>query len=185
MVSRDAAKSVRFHTALSNAEDTLFLYQMLLYGGDVVVLHERWYYYRKHGSGAGMARSVKAYRDQYRVYRYIGRQEEIGGRLVNAAFWEDFIIRSILSWRLANYDTKNEELRRYLFLIMKRQKDVDTFCNVRTSVKLRYYSALCCFPFYHGMFLCALNFAGRRKKEADILPWKYRGRQREEYIAAL
>lgn len=180
MILRDAVSTLKFHTDLSNGEDTLFLYQVFSNGADAVVLHGKWYYYKKREDGASEAGSVRSYQDRYSVCRYIYEQEKRKGRISNAVNWEDFIIRFILSGRLKNYDTGREDLEKYFIHIMMEQKERELFSYVRCGTRVRFYLARFCFPLYRRLFLLALIFTERRNKEAELLPKKYMERQIEE-----
>lgn len=184
MILREAAEAVRFSEKLSNSEDTLFLYRILAGGADAVVLHEKWYYYRKHGAGTSAACSVESYQSRYRVCRYIYGQEKRAGRIANAVNWEDFIIRFLLSWRLmhyrADYRTGQRELNGYFARILREQRRTELFSRVRFSTRARYWIARLCFPLYRRFFLLALFFVERRDEEVGLLPRKYMERQTEE-----
>lgn len=182
LILREAVGTLIFDVDLQNAEDTLFLYQVLCNGADIVVLHERWYYYRKHGDGASEACSVKAYRNRYEVCRYICEQEKEKGRIINAIHWNDFMIRFILSLCLRYYGMGQEDLDRYFSQIMREQQDEELFSYVRCSTRVRLYLARLYFPIYRRLFLLALIFVERQNKAAELLPHKYMEQQIEEYI---
>lgn len=152
MILRESASAAAFSGELSNAEDTLFLYQMFLAGADIVVLHEKWYYYRRHEESASRTRSIKSYQDRYRVASYVCEQEKESGRLENAAKWKALNIWYIVGWRLKNYSRGEKELDRYFCHIMHEQKEDELFSHICLGTRAMLYFALYCFPLCRILF---------------------------------
>ncbi|MDE7013551.1 MAG: glycosyltransferase [Kineothrix sp.] len=97
LLRKDMAGPVRFDESLQNGEDTKYIYQLLLGGVDVGILHKPWYFCRQREESASHRRTPKMYESTYRAERYICDEEWRNGRKSNAKVREYCIIRQMIN----------------------------------------------------------------------------------------
>lgn len=172
MVLRDAVTDISFHTELANAEDVLYIYQLLDQGADAIILHQSWYFHRMHDRNACMKRTVVAYKSQYEVARVIREQEKKKRRIKNALNWEIFIIKHLFGWYYINQqEQKDEELGKYLVQIMQIEKKEKMFLKFEWFIRAKYYLALYNFPLYYKLYLAF--WKDKQYSMMDIFPDGY------------
>lgn len=127
MILADAVGSLRFEEKLTHAEDTLFMYQILAGGADVVVLCREWYCYRKHEKGTINKLTVRGCGSIYKVECFIRDQEMANCRKKNALLWEHAIINTMLRWYKAGWTSNDDELMKCLKNMEDAEKKQEIF----------------------------------------------------------
>lgn len=153
MILRKAAENVWFNEKLSNGEDTLFLYQLLLKGADASVLDRRWYYCRKHEGSASSVCSISLCRDIYQVFCYIRNQEVKNNRLSNAARWEKDILEKLMEWYGISRRKYDRNLREYIGKLAKIEKRSSLFSISSAKQRIIFTFMFYCYPLFLG-FKC-------------------------------
>lgn len=146
MISRKMMGTVRFQEGLSQAEDSLFVYELIVNGADISVLRRNWYYYRKHENNASENFSLKTCQERYRAARYICSNESRSGRRENAVYREWDIIGMIAAWYRKGRMEQNVELVKLAKNFMREEKNRKIFRKLKWWMKLYYYLFLYCYP---------------------------------------
>lgn len=153
MILRSALGTVRFHEELSHGEDTLFMYQILSEGADVLVLCRDWYCYRKHEGGTIDRLSVRGCSSIYRAECYIRDQELKKGRKENALAWELAILNTIIRWYKAGRRDHDSVLMRYAKSRMDMEKKQGIFLQISRMKRWEINLLFCCYPLRHMYLL--------------------------------
>lgn len=148
MIRRDALGAVRFDERLSNGEDTLFIYQLLLEGADVVVLPNDWYFYRKHEKSVSNGYSVLSIQSRYRVWQYIRKYELKHNRMTNAVQCENIILNRIVEWYTEGRRKGNRSITEYAVRLAKAERNLPVFSRIDWCGRLRIWLILYCRPLY-------------------------------------
>lgn len=148
MICRDALGKVKFDERLSNGEDTLFIYQLLLQGADVVVLPYSWYYYRRHEKGASRVYSLPSIQSRYRVWQYIRRYEVKNGRMANAVQCENIILNRVVEWYTEGRRRRDRSITEYARRLAGTEKGLHIFSMINWCGRLRIWLILYCRPLY-------------------------------------
>ncbi len=148
MILRKAAENIEFDEKLTHGEDTLFMYQLIAKGADVLILQHAWYYYRKHEGGAAGVFSVGACESRYTVERRICVQEIRSRRTENAVYWENAILSAIMQWYAAGKKDNDSRLTVYA----KKRADIERkrkiFSKVNIIKRFEFYCMFYCYPLY-------------------------------------
>lgn len=165
MVRREITKSIHFDERLSHGEDTLFLYQLLEKGADVVVLCRNWYYYRMYDQSATSVFTVPACKSRYEAERYIRNQEIRAGRMPNAFHWEGAIVRAIMAWYDVGRSRRDGNLITYVKDLAEHEKSLKIFSKINRFDKIRFYLKFYYYPIYyafHVIYSCVCSVFFRR-----------------------
>lgn len=161
MIRRDSLDDVRFDENLSHGEDTLFLYQMLAKGADVIIFPYDWYYYRIHADGASRVYSIETIQSRYKAEDYISDCEIKNNRMHNAVYWEQVMVDLLMEWQIESWNNKDEDMRKFVRALADSEKKLPIFSKISKGCKLRFYLAFNIYPLYliihiSGMFLIHL-----------------------------
>lgn len=148
MYESNVAKIIRFDEALTNGEDTKFIYQTILSGVDAVIFHRNWYYYRKPLGSASRQRTVTACQSIYQSLRFICDQEEKNGRIKNAIRWENYILKCMMDWIMLTRQIHNDDRRSFLQSLACQERGRSIFAKVSRERKQSFYLAFYCYPLY-------------------------------------
>lgn len=146
MILADAVGSIRFDEKLTHGEDTLFMYQVLAGGADVVVLCRDWYCYRKHEKGTISKLTVKGCGSIYEAECRIRDQEVTSGREENALIWEQTIVNTIMGWYKTGRESNNDELMSYVKDIVNVEKKREMFSRLRWWKRLEFVTSIYGYP---------------------------------------
>lgn len=147
MILRDAVRSLRFQEKITHGEDTLFLYQLLKEGADVVGVRQNWYYYRSHKNSVSRVYSVRTCESRYRVQRYIRKQELKCGRIANGIHWETVMICAMIKWYQEGLVRSDNELVQYVSRLAKREKALKIFHRIAVKDRMKFYLVFTCWPY--------------------------------------
>lgn len=153
MILRSTVQNILFDESLEIGEDTKFIYQILHGGADVVILHQSWYYYRRHEGSASKIDSIKAYQNVYACERYVCDQEREDGRVENAIIRESVIICRIIEWYVKNKHFNDQILLKYLNRLAKEERKIDIYLCVSLRKKVELFLVFHCYPLYCVFFL--------------------------------
>lgn len=146
MISREAINSVRFIEGLSHDEDRMFIYQLLVKGADISVLCCNLYYYRRHKDSASIEFSSEAYRNRYRVERYICNCEMQSGRRENAMYIEWMMIDVMIEWYRKGRINQDMNLLKCIKNIAEKERKIEIFHQLRWWMKWYFYLTFYCYP---------------------------------------
>lgn len=147
MIRRTALRDLIFDEGLITGEDTKFIYQLIADGADAVILHQGWYYYRKHGDETNKY-SVKKWQSIYQTMRYICDHEKEAGRTINAVRCEFYIMKCIQDWNTFNQRQQEQEKTIYLTNLARTERRLDIFSKVDWQKRKDFYLMFYCYPLY-------------------------------------
>lgn len=153
LILHSVVQNILFDESLQNGEDTKFIYQVLRNGTDVVILHQNWYYYRRHEGSASKIRSIKSYQNMYICERYVCDQEKEDGRAENAIIREGVIIHRIIEWYVQNSHFNDPILLNYLHKLANDERKTDIYLCVDLREKIKLFLAFHCYPLYCAFLL--------------------------------
>lgn len=148
MVRCDALKAVKFNEKLSNGEDTLFIYQMLITGADVIILPNGWYYYRRHEKSASASHSLLSIQSRYIVIQYIRDFEKKNNRMANAVRYEEIMLDLIVQWYVKCRHSQSKEIKEYMRTLVESEKKESLFFKVGWHTRLQVFLSFSCYPLY-------------------------------------
>ncbi len=147
MVRRGAMESLRFDEKLHNAEDTLFVYQLLEMGSDAVILWEEWYAYWKYPErGSSHRLTVQSWKDIYRCWKYIWEQER--ERPAGAKFCAKSISRRLRRLYVRSRRDNNKEVSVCLRRLARDEARNEQFQLLDWGERCKHYTAFWCYPIY-------------------------------------
>lgn len=152
MIRRNVLGNVRFHEKLTHGEDTLFMYQVLAKGADVLVLGRDWYCYRKHGGGTIDRLTVEGLSCIYRVECYIRNREIERGRIQNAVLWETAISGTVINGYETGQKNHDSALMRYAKSRAVLERKQRIFLEVRKGRRWEIALLAYCAPLRHIPF---------------------------------
>ena len=147
MILKSALGCVRFSEKLSHGEDTLFVYQVLSGGADVVVLCRDWYCYRKHEGGTSTKLSVVSCNSIYKAECCIRNQELERGKNQNALLWELAILNTIIEWYQSGRQKKDDVLIKYARSRMDIETKQTIYRQVSEAKRREIHFLFYCYPF--------------------------------------
>lgn len=158
MIRRDTLGTVRFCEEFSNGEDTLFMYQLIDQGADLILLLCSWYYYRIYDQNTSSIYSVPTIQSRYRVWQYIRDHEKKKGRTANAVRYETIILNQIVEWHLVGRRKQDGMIKEYVADIVKAEKSQGFFSKTDWREKLRILLVFHCYPLYRiiHVFICGV-----------------------------
>lgn len=166
MIRREAAGGLKFDAKLTNGEDTLYLYQLIVKGAGVSVLNRNWYYYRLHEEGKSNAFTVESCQSRYQVLLYICENETMNGRFENAVYWENnVVLQYLMRWLKYGQNECDEKLIKYVNELAKKEIKTERFYAISWKSKKEFYQ----------MFFMHL-FAGRFYQYPFAWKWEIRRR---------
>lgn len=148
MIRYDAVKTTMFDENLTHGEDTLFLYQILEKGANVIVLCRNWYYYRIHKEASSNHFSIESCKCRYKVEQYICNREMEAGRMFNAVQKEEGNILLLMQWYEIAYGIPDSDLKRYIKKLSKNEKKSYMFSQISWISKARFCFIFRCYPLY-------------------------------------
>lgn len=150
LVRRSAVGALRFDETLTNGEDTLFVYILLMMGLDVVILWKKWYQYWIHGRNISKMLTVQSCEDSYRCLKYICEQEvnRENGLGKGATFWTLVISARLRRTYMRSRQEHNREVSGYLKKLAGDEARSDRFAMLSTREKWKHYLAFQCYPLY-------------------------------------
>lgn len=148
MIRRNILKNIKFNEELSNGEDTLFIYQILIGGADVIILPYEWYYYRKHEKNASLICSISRIGNRYSVWQYIRNYEVSSNRMSNAAQCEVMRLNLIVKWYVEGVRRKDKAIKKYVKSLANSEKKLYIFFRTEWKIKLWVWLVLNCYPLY-------------------------------------
>lgn len=146
MVRRDALKVVKFDERFSNGEDTLFIYQMLAAGADVIIFPYSWYYYRSYKKSASRMYLVESIQSRYRVLRYIRNYEIQNNRMENAARCETTLLEVLTQCYVEG--RRSEDIKEWVRILVKTEKKHKLFRKTGQLIRLQVFLLFHCYPLY-------------------------------------
>lgn len=148
MIRYTALQSIRFDENLIVGEDTKFIYQLIAEGADAVILHQTWYYYRRHENNASKMCTINAYQSIYESIKYIGDNERKLGRETNALRCEEYIMKCMMEWKALNQGLCNYKVVKYLNSLMRSETKRDNFYLTSWPYKKDFYLILYSYPLF-------------------------------------
>lgn len=148
MILHNALKTVKFDERLSNGEDTLFIYQMLTAGADVVFLPHGLYYYRRHEDSVSRRYSVESIQSRYRVWQYIRNYEMENSRIANALRCERIILGRIVVWYIEGRRRRDKSIKKYVKGLTDFERSLTVFPKIDWYTRLWVCSVVYCYPLY-------------------------------------
>lgn len=166
MVRRDALKAVKFDERFSNGEDTLFIYQMLAAGADVIFLPYDWYYYRSHEKNISRKYSIESIQSRYCVLQYIRNHEMRSNRMNNAAQCETILHMMLIQYYIKG--KQSEDIKKYVKALAETEKKNRLFRKVEWPTRLQLFVLFHCYPLYwmihiFGVVVSACGCVGKKK----------------------
>ncbi len=148
MIRRDILEDIKFDEELSNGEDTLFIYQILIGGADVIIFPYEWYYYRKHEKNASLICSILRIGNGYSVWQYILNYEVNSNRMSNVARCEVMRLNLIVKWYIEGVRRKDKTIKKYVKSLADSEKELYAFFETEWKIKLWVWLTLYCYPLY-------------------------------------
>lgn len=170
MIRRDALKAVKFDESFSNGEDTLFIYQVLTAGADVIFLPYSWYYYRSCKKSASKMYSVESIQSRYFVLQYIRNHEIENSRMENAVRCETILLAVLVQCYVEG--RRSEDIKKYVRILTETEKKHRLFCKAGLPIRIQVFLLFRCYPLYWPMhiFLCGcfrLQAYGKKEKSVE------------------
>jgi len=137
-----------FDQNLVVGEDTKLIYQLVADGADAVILYRNWYYYRKHKGNTSKKYDVESIRSIYECIRYICDKEIEYSRIDNAVLYEEYIITSILEWKIINRQMQDQAIAKYLKELMYNERKLYAFSKVKWCKKKDFFCMLYSYPLF-------------------------------------
>ena len=148
MVLSNRLETIKFDETLSNGEDTLFLYQLLISGADASILLRKWYYYRRYGQCASRVFSAKTCKSRYVVNKYINEQEVKNGRIINATWRKWVIFGELIEWHEIGRKNQDSNLMRYVKYLLNTEVKSEMLSDFKWYNKLEVYTGVYCYPIF-------------------------------------
>lgn len=148
MIRRDSIGELKFDDRFSHGEDTLFLYQMLAQGADIIILPLTWYYYRNCGESASGIYSAASIQSRYRVWKYIRNMEIRNGRYSNAVRCEEILLSRMSACYIEIRHGQDEDAKRYIKALMDSEKNTHIFPKTDWRIRLRVWLMFYRYPVY-------------------------------------
>lgn len=168
LVRASAASEVRFDEALTNGEDTKYMYQILAGGADAAILYEDGYYYRMRPGSLSRARTVEICGSLYECYRYICLRERTEGRERSALRWEEDILKNISLWHVDAHRNHDPALIQYTLALRDENRAFIQEGQMDWKTKLGYGLAFHCYPAYVFSYLFYRMWQRRRGPEGGF-----------------
>lgn len=160
MVLRSAIRSLLFDETLICGEDTKFIYQLLLQNANVIILHHKWYYYRRYEFSDSKRNTLEACKSIYSCDSYIRNSEFLNNRLSNAKSSQICILNNICKWYVIAKKKQDQILQNYLIQLAKNEKKSDLYAYSRPKTKRALFLMMHCFPIYTAIrFLQAVCYS--------------------------
>lgn len=148
MVRRDVLKTVKFNERFSYGEDTLFIYQMLAAGADVIFFPCSWYYYRSHEKSASRKYSIESIQSKYQVWQCIRNYEMKYNRTANAIWCEKIILGRIARWYIESRHKRDKDIKKYVKNLADSERNLSIFSKVDWRTRLWVCSVVYYYPLY-------------------------------------
>lgn len=152
LIRRRDIGELRFDPALRNAEDTLFICQLLQKGLRSLILWEAWYVYRQHLENTTHHLTVQLCGDRVCCWNKIFERELERGRQDNAAFCAWHLTRQLRWMYERGYRDHEREVVRYLRALAKEEIRGSRFQLLSRSDRWKFRLTFGCFPVYIRMF---------------------------------
>lgn len=164
MIRSTALKYKEFDEDLIVGEDTKLIYQLIAGGADAVILYKNWYYYRRHKDNASEKCDVESIRSIYKSVRYICDKEKEGGRLENAVWYEEYIVKCIVNWKIINRKIHDQEIAKCLKEMMYNERRLYVFSKIHWYSKKDFY----CILFSYPLFVLERKLCNMWKEKKEI-----------------
>ncbi len=148
IVSRTQIASLLFDERLTHGEDTKFVYQALLLGADVAILHKQWYYYRIHEKNSRTIRTKNSCHSMYKCECYMRDNEIKCNRITNALKLEQGLLTRICEWYIMGRRNHDIALCSYLRKIATRESHSDIFRQLCLNDRINFSLIFHCPPSY-------------------------------------
>lgn len=159
--------SLRFDEKRGNGEDTVFLYEFLNKGKDVVFLRERWYDYWYRPDGASRQLKVQTCRDIYECMTYISAREQEQGRMENARTWAEFASFRLRQAYVRSWKERSREVFTYVKTLGRNLRTSGQYALLTSGERRKNFIAYYCFPLYLPLHKAAVWIWKMRKRIAD------------------
>ncbi|MCI8292593.1 MAG: glycosyltransferase [Hespellia sp.] len=148
LIRRSEADGLWFDEALSNEEDTKYMYQLLEKGANAAILQYRGYYYRERNNSVSRQKCLKAFKSIYVCDCYIRDREMEYNREAHAVQRERDLVSKIAWWYVAGHRTGDETLRSYVLELEESERASELWGKLGLSIKLQHLLAFQCYPVY-------------------------------------
>lgn len=155
MIRSIALRFKAFDENLIVGEDTKLIYQLIIDGADAVVLYKNWYYYRSHKDNASEKCDVESIKSIYKSVRYICDKEKEEGRLENAVWYEEYIVKCLVNWKIINGQIHDQEIAKFLKEMMYNERRLYIFSKIHWYSKKDFY----CILFSYQLFILERNLS--------------------------
>ena len=148
MFSRAQIHPLLFDEKLTHGEDTKFIYQALLLGADVIILHKQWYYYRIHEKNSSAVQTKTSCHSIYKCECYIRNNEIKHNRITNALKLEQILLIRICEWYITGLKNHDTTLCCYLKKIAAVESRANIFPQLCFNDRINFFLIFHCLPSY-------------------------------------
>lgn len=148
MIRKSAVQSRLFDERLSSGEDTLFLYQLLSQGADLIVLKLDWYCYRTHPQQCTKRLSLKALQSMYFCQTCVRDSELAAGRTENAVIREGRLINLLALWYAESRRETDRDCEHFIKGLIKAERKWPCFSRAALHSRISLFLACRLPPLY-------------------------------------